>query len=199
MPAATQPASSSPESSFEQIQKAFLTVKARREDLIRQADQIQLALNLATQPASQLDRATVSVAEAGEFLAAARQNPQRLIRQHERLIEQIEDNWPEFSSAKAAFDAAASVESARIAQALAPRHRAAVAQIATALQALDRALVAETEIRDAFAKAAPPSVIRQSSLLPDMAGPFLETAWLAHWDSAGAVWLRNARSLGLIA
>lgn len=118
----------------------------------------------------------------------------KIIHEAESAADTFADAEPAYQVERELYLAAARRETARIAQELQPRHRTAVRAIATALEALSRALEAEGEVRAELAATAPES---SSAYLPDCSS-FLAFGSLVPWDSPASVWARHMRHLKIL-
>lgn len=181
---------------FASARTEYFAMKTERKKLIARCDRIQLALNLATMPEPLHPRAAIAVEAAGDELALARRNPRRSELALYELRDKLDDARPAFERAKEQYETACSDEARRIAEALIPRHRAAVAKIDAALELLASALTAEIDVRTEFEKSSPTPW--PSQLLPNMSASLLRLAWTSHRDSTASSWRREARAKGLL-
>ena len=187
----TKPKTAVPD--FATAKARWAEIDAKHRDLIERRDGIQLALSFSK---SGLDKRTPEalVAKARPFLDQARGRPRTLARQLTKLEDEIEDLTTKVQVELELWQAARRQETGRIARDLQPRHRAAIKEIAKAVEALSRAMTEELDTRAELARTAPEQT---SAYLPNCIGG-LVIGTLVDWNSPASEWARAMRELKIL-
>lgn len=179
--------------SFKEAAARWAKADAKRTALVESHEGMELALNYARHGVDTRVPKEIR-AKAEPYAGLANGHPRKLAAEIDSVSYEIAENNETYGDEREKYQAAARVETARIAQALQPRHRVAVKAIAKALEDLSRALEAEADIRAELAHTAPEAT---SAYLPDCSS-FLSFGSLAAWDSPASVWAREMRRLKIL-
>jgi hypothetical protein len=135
-------------SDFEAAKARWAEVSAARRALKARLDGAKAALALAENPPSKGDIISPVLAERARAYLADRLPNAELLR-HEILVleDQLAQAATSYAIESTAWRMALEAEAARRAEALKPRHKAAVRKIAAAVEALSAAVEGEREIR----------------------------------------------------
>ena len=175
-------------STFATTRERFAAVTARRRDLREKLAGAQAALALATNPPTDGEVASpVILDRARQYLAGRPAIVDRLRAEVARFEHDLADLAGEAAAATAEWRAALADESARIAAELRPKHIAAVAKIARAVEALSAAVETERALR---------------AELGDLAGGMVDAGHefgsLADFHSVLSSWNRRLLASGLL-
>lgn len=181
---------------FDAAKAAWSSARTRLRTMIKQKKRLETALILARQadPDPNTDRAAALRTELASDIERAQKYPKRVAVEIEEIDYEIDLFEPQHNSARDTFRIAAGEEACRIATELQPRHRAAVAKMANALEALSRAIAEERSVREEFAATAPEPT---SCLLPNISSS-LRFADLSTWDSPASQWARDVTRMKVI-
>ncbi len=189
----TKPKTKSTMPDFEAAKARWAEVDAKRSALVERHDGMELALNYARNGVDKRVPKEIR-AKAGPHNNLANRNPQKLAGEIDDVAYEIADSNAEYGAERERWQAASRDETARIAQELQPRHRAAVQKIAGALEDLSRAMEAETGVRAELTRTAPEAT---SAYLPDCSS-FLNFASLAVWQTPASQWARHMRKMEIL-
>ncbi len=170
--------------------------RSRQENLLRDLIAKLEAMKIAAQLAPQdvIDpRAEVAKAKADPFLPAARRNPRRFAASIEDCEDEIEQAQVAFEECRDRYVAARIAEADRIAAQFQPRQVVAVGRIASALEALTKALAEEEQVHTDFLAVSP----QPSALLPTCGTPF-RTCRLDLPQSTASGWAARIRNMGIL-
>jgi hypothetical protein len=176
-------------SEFEIAKSCWAEVSERRRELKERLAGAEAALASIANPPQEHDHfSPVLAAKAVEYVGGRRPSAETLQTEIRHLREAVSEAVDGYAVERQAWRHALDAEAQRLAGALAPRHRAAVARIGKAIEALSAAVDAERSIRAELSELG-------SSILPDMGGQF---GTLSEYGSAVSAWNRRALSLGLL-
>ena len=133
-------------------------------------------------------------ATAHPYIKLARKRPEKISENLLDVQDELAEFLPIFFAETEAIAAAKRRETNRLAGLLQPRHRAAVREMASALEQLSRATEAEREVRAELARRAP---LPTSPNLPDLSGELLLGCMFEH-DGRLWSWARHIRKLGIL-
>jgi hypothetical protein len=180
-----------PPSEFELARDRYSRSQAELEKLSAEERSLRLALGLANNPTdADSDRCAEARRIAGKYYGLAVRRPDQVAARLREIQYELDDRNNEFVTERDLWEVARRRETTRIAEQLAPKHRAAVMAIARAFEALSAAIQSERDVHAELSRTAPE---RESALLPSMA-PAIGT--LAEYDSVAAAWARRYRQMG---
>lgn len=175
-------------STFATARERFEAVTARRRELREKLAGAQAALALATNPPTDGEYASPVIAErASAYLAGRPAIVDRLRAEVARYEHELADIAAEAAEAAAEWREALAAETSRIAAELRPKHIAAVARIARAVEALSAAVEGERSLRAGL-----------GDLGGGMVDAGAEFGSLADFHSVLAVWNRRMLAAGLL-
>lgn len=180
-------------SEFEAAEARWDEINGTHTELVEREEAMRLALSLAV--SKNTDRVPQHLRDkAAPHLKLAQRRRPKLIDALADLTEEIQDHNPVAHAAREEWERAQRAETNRIALGLQGRHRSAVKEIATALEALSRAIAAEQDCHDELRRQAPKPT---SPNLPDLHSDFHDMA-VSQWGSTAWHWAKCVRDLKII-
>ena len=183
-------------SPFQGARARWNAAQAEHQALLERIEGLEAALVLTGMLPGEPDqeRNRVVATRAERYLQGRQISRRRLALELEETRETLPASLERLHEERSAFDRASRDEAERAAKALVPHHRAAVLDLAKAVEVLCRSIAAEAAVRQEFARTAPEPA---SLLLPDV-GSELLLGTLDDYHSPASAWARRLRSLGVL-